>query len=122
MTDRAMAVREAVRAEIAEAEAELVAADGVHNEAAPAEDGGGDGDVAGASEGGAGPSQSNDDLPPTATVLTSPEGIRVVLLGSTHVSFSSVSRARLKASFEFSCTVSSLQVEISKELFKWHFK
>ena len=97
MTDRAMAVREAVRAEIAEAEAELVAADGVHDEAAPAEEdgvgGGGDGaDVAGIDEEGGDP-DSHHDLPPTATVLMSPEGIRVVLLGSTHVSFSSVSRA-----------------------------
>lgn len=30
-------------------------------------------------------------LPSTATVLMSPEGIRVILLGSTHVSFTSVS-------------------------------
>jgi hypothetical protein len=97
MIDRATAVREAVRAEIAEAEAELGAADGA--DVAELDDFGRGGEGGGDGGGGGGELEvafgQNEDgrdngLPPTATVLVSPEGIRVVLLGSTHVSFSSV--------------------------------
>ena len=99
MIDRATAVREAVRAEIAEAEAELGAADGA--DVAELDDFGRGGEGGGDDGGGGGGGElevavgqnedgSDNGLPPTATVLVPPEGIRVVLLGSTHVSFSSV--------------------------------
>jgi hypothetical protein len=48
-----------------------------------------------------------ETMPPTATILTSPEGIKVVIFGSTHISFTSVSLMITPLSFPYSFTSKS---------------